>query len=302
MKGIKSWMFFILTAVLMASSCQGGVSDEEREQAKQLIDQARRERNYDRILMLADSLEQTGCMSGARASYWRGYAHDRLKQHEQAESEWRKAIELAMKTEDGEDMDVYARAASHLANLLCVRGDYEGTLRMAEPVVALLDTLKCDTTSDYENLLIYINCSRSALGGSEKEIEEGFERATERHLENIKKNRTDVSYKNAIAGLINIAYNCVVLKKYKYALSYTRDFGELLAEYEQREGVSAEYVDRQLGRYDIYKAMALAGLGRQEEADEVFKAFLETSYSKTPEGEAMAEDYLAQMNTSAETE
>jgi len=295
-------MFFMLMAVFAITSCQSGVSDEEREQAKQMIDQARRQKNYERILVLSDSLEKTGCMSEARACYWRGYAYDRMKQNEKAESEWRKAIELAMKAENGEDIDVYARAASYLANLLCVRGDFEGTLRLAEPVVEQLDTLKCDTTSDYENLLIYINCSRSALGGSDKEIEEGFERATDKHLENIKRNRTDASYKNAIAGLINIAYNCVMLKKYKYALSYTRNFGELLAEYEQREGVSAEYVDRQLGRYDIYKAMALAGLGRQKEADEVFEAYLETNYSKTTEGQAMAEDYQAQINASASTE
>jgi len=290
-----------MTALILAA-CHNGVSDEEREQAKQMIDQARQQKQYDRILLLSDSLEKIGCLSQARACYWRGYAHDRLKQHEQAESEWRKAIDLALKSEDAKDMDIYARAASYLANLLCVKGDYEGTLRLAEPVVEVLDTLKCDTTSDYENLLIYINCSRAALGGSDKEIEEGFERATDKHLENIKKNRTDASYKNAIAGLINIAYNCVTFKKYKYALSYTRDFGELLAEYEQREGVSAEYVDRQLGRYDIYKAMALAGLGQQKEADEVFKAYLETNYSKTLEGQKMAEDYLAQINAPAETE
>ena len=251
-------------------------------------------KDFDRMLVLADSLEQAGSLSAVKANYWRGYACDRKKQLYQAEAYWRKSMEDAASANSREDRDYYVKAASRLANILCIRGDYEATLQMAEPVVAELEAARRDTTSDYENLLVYVNCCRAVLGGSETEIEDGFARAYKKHMENIQKNRNDVSYKNAIAGLINIAYYCVKFKKYKYALSYTRHFGELLAEYEQRDGVSADYVDRQLGRYDIYKAMALKGLGRTEEAGQVFQAYQETRFSTTPEGEALAGDFLAE--------
>mgnify|MGYP002861109626 CR=1 FL=1 len=194
----------------------------------------------------------------------RTYAYDRLKQTDKAEASWRQAMELTRDAEKGDDDAIYVKSASHLANLLCVNGDYEGTIQLAAPIITRLEEQKRDTTSDYENLLIYVTCCKAAVGGgTDEEIEAGFEEAYARHQEYIKKNRNDTSYKNAIAGLINIAYYCVKFKKYKYALTYTRNFGELLGEYEQREGVSADYIDRQLGRYDIYKAMALQGLGEK---------------------------------------
>lgn len=57
-----------------------------------------------------------------------------------------------------DDPDILAKIASHLTNLLMVRGDYEAALKAARPVVARLEELQCDTTSDYVNLLIYIGC------------------------------------------------------------------------------------------------------------------------------------------------
>ena len=287
------WMA-IAMMTLLASACGGGSTKEERQRADQLMESTHKSKQYDRMLSLADSLQQSGSLSAVKADYWRGYACDRLKQFDKAEAYWKQTMAEAQQSDSEEDREYFVKAASRLANILCIRGDYEGTLQMAEPVVAELEAEQRDTTSDYENLLVYVNCCRAVMGGSEEEIEDGFDRAYEKHMENIQKNRNDVSYKNAIAGLINIAYYCVKFKKYKYALSYTRHFGDLLAEYEQREGVSADYIDRQLGRYDIYKAMALKGLGRTEEAGQVFQAFQDTRFSKTPEGVALADDFLSE--------
>lgn len=296
MRQMKQWMAIATVTVLLTSACVGSTK-EERLRADQMMEAAHKSKNYDRMLTLADSLEQTGGLSAAKANYWRGYACDRMKQADKAEAYWRQSMEDSQ-SKGNEDMDTYAKAASRLANLLSVKGDYEGTLQMAMPAAKHLEALKRDTTSDYENLLIYINLCRAATSNSDEELKDGFDRAYQKHMENIQKNRNDASYKSAIAGIINIAYYCIRVKKYQYALHYTRDFGELLAEYEQREGVSADYVDRQLGRYDIYKAIAQRGLGQLEEADQTFEAYLETRFSKTPEGEALAEDYLAEARES----
>ena len=125
-----------------------------------------------------------------------------------------------------------------------------------------------------------------------EESKHGFFRAYNKHLENIKKKRSDAAYKDAIAGLINVAFYCVKAEKYQDALYYTRYFGELLAEYELRPDVNPEYIDRQIGRYDIYKAQALRGLGKKEEAAETFEAFQTTEFSTTAEGLSLAEEYM----------
>ena len=284
-------MLAAMTTALLLTACGSATGEKQNGEADQLMQAAYQSRNYNQLMLLADSLEQTGSLSLAKAYYWRGYACDKLKQKRMAEFYWKASLEAA---ENSGDMDVYAKTASRLANLLSVRGDYEGMLKMAVPVANRLEEQQCDTTSDYVNLLIYIGCCQAGLGNAEGA--DGFERAYQKHLSNIEKNHSDAAYKNAIAGLINIAYYCIFSKKYEDALQWTSRFGELLGEYEQRPGTSADYVDKQLARFNIYQAQALQGLGRQEEAAKVFDTFLTSKFSKTPEGRINANDYLFAAN------
>jgi serine phosphatase RsbU (regulator of sigma subunit) len=198
----------------------------------------------------------------------------------------------ALKEAGNDDPDILAKAASHLANLMALRGDYENGLKLATPVVRQLEEQQCDTTSDYVNLLIYIGCCQAGLGQTGDATADGFDKAYEKHLDNVKKNRTDEAYKSAFAGLINITYACNYTGNYRDALKWNGHFSEMLNEYEQRPGVSPEYVDKQQARYNLYQAQALEGLGRTDEAARAFDAFRTSEYAKTPEGRIMANDYL----------
>ena len=282
----------LLTAVLSVTtlifcSCTKRSTDE----AKQMMDKAYKSKDYQRLLTLADSLEREGDLLPSAAYYWRGYVCDRTKRKQEAVGYWQLAIAEAAESDADEDVDIYVKSASRLANQLCVDGDYVAALKMARPVVERLEQLKCDTTSDYINLLIYIGLSQVGLGQSEEESHQGFYRACEKHRQNIDRLHSDDAYKDAIAGLVNIAYYCVMAEKYEPALYYTRNFGELLIEYEQHRGVDSAYIDRQIGRYTIYKATALRHLGRQKEADATYNAFLETKFSKSNEGQSMVMHY-----------
>jgi serine phosphatase RsbU (regulator of sigma subunit) len=179
-----------------------------------------------------------------------------------------------------------------LANLLVVRGDYEGALKMAVPVAEKMEAIQCDTTSDYVNLLIYIGCSQAGVGKSGEATLDGFDRAYQKHLDNIQKHRDDASYKDAIAGLINISVACNTTKHYQDALKWTGHFGELLSEYEQRPEAGKDYIDKQLARFHIYQAQAYEGLEKPEDANKAYEAFLTTQFSKTAEGRILANDYL----------
>jgi serine phosphatase RsbU (regulator of sigma subunit) len=213
-----------------------------------------------------------------------------------AEFFWNGSLDAASNSTNEEDIEIYAKTASHLANLLSVRGDYENALNIAVPVANRLEKLQCDTISDYINLLIYIGCCQAGLGQGGESTTDGFDRAYKKHLDNIEKNHTDESYKNAIAGLINIAYICNYTKNYREALNWIAKFGELLGEYEQRPNTDGDYVDKQVARFAIYKAIALDGLGMKEEATKVYDEYLETDYSKTPEGKLNANEYLTKVN------
>ena len=288
----KVWIgvfsFLLPLSSLLVISCGNKPSEEEMARAEQLIESAHKAKDYKQLMQLADNFEAKGTLTPAKAYYWRGYASDRTNRRRMAEFYYN----TALKASGNEDLDIYAKTASHLANLMAIRGDYENGLKLATPVVQKLEEQHCDTTSDYVNLLIYIGCCQAGLGTSGEATADGFDKAYEKHLDNVKKNRSDEAYKNAIAGLINIAYACNYTGNYREALKWNGHISEILGEYEQRPGVSQEYVDKQQARYNLYQAQALEGQGKTEEAAKAFDAFLTTEYAKTPEGRIMANDYL----------
>lgn len=291
MRQSRFWLLAIM-AIMLATACSNRPSKEQSAEAERMLESVHKARDYNRLIVLADSLEKQGKLSQTDAYYWKGYASDRMKKSRMAEFYWKTALETAGNSTRKEDLDTYAKTACRLANMLSVRGDYKGTLKIAVPAAKRLEELQCDTTSDYMNLLIYIGCCQSAVGNGDSDAEEVFKQAYRKHIDNINKTHSDAAYKNAIAGLINIAYFCNYTQKYQAALKWTNFFGEMLNEYEQRSDANPEYVDKQLARFDIYQAIALEGLGKKEEAAKVYDAFKTTLFSKTPEGKINGNDYL----------
>lgn len=234
--------------------------------------------------------------SKAEANYQKGYDCDRNMQHRMAEYYWKSSMAETANSKDAGDLEIYAKSASRLTNVLCVRGEYEAALDVAIPAAERLEQLKCDTTSDYTNLLIYIGCCQSRFGMSADEANQSYDRAYKMHIENIEKRRTNESFKNAIAGVINIAYNCNETHNFKEALQWTKRYGELISQYEQRGNNDDDYTDKQWARYDIYRAIALEGLNQKEEAAEAYEHFKKTRFSQTPNGRILAVDYLSVAN------
>ena len=291
MKQSRFWLLAIMT-VLLTMACSSGPSKEQSAKAGRMIETAHKARDFNRLLALADSLEKQGSLTQAEAYYWKGYASDRMKKNRMAQFYWNTALEAAANSTNKEELDTYAKTASRLANLLCVRGDYKGALKIALPAAQRLEELQCDTTSDYVNLLIYIGCCQAGAGNSDSDADDLFKRAYQKHKDNISNTHSDAAYKDAIAGLINIAYFYNYIKNYQSGLTWTNHFGEMLNEYEQHSDANAEYIDKQLARFDIYQAIALEGLGKKEEAAKVYEAFKGTLFSKTPEGKINGNDYL----------
>ena len=279
-----------MTSLLMVAC-----SEEEKKakisEADKLIETTQKSKNYNELMKVVDSLEINGKITSTKACYWRGYACDKMKRQRLAEYYWKAALEAAKESTDGDEMTYYAKSASRLANMLSVRGDYEEGLDITTSVANKLESLDCDSTSDYLNILIYIGCCQEGLGTADGNAD-GFTKAYQRHMENIETYHNDVVYKDGITGLINIAYDYIWAKKWQEALLWTERFGQVLSEYEQRPDADAGYIDRQLARHDIYQAIALEGLNRSEEAAKAYEKFLTTKYSNTPKGRIEANDYL----------
>ncbi|MDO4984264.1 MAG: PP2C family protein-serine/threonine phosphatase [Prevotella sp.] len=295
MRQTKIWIFLMVMAGILMAACNNEEQNGQMSEADKLIENTQKTKNYPELLKVVDSLETTGSITPTKAYYWRGYACDKMKRQRLAEFYWKASLDAAENATSSDEMAYYAKSASRLANMLSVRGDYQEGLDLTVPVANKLEELHCDSTSDYLNILIYIGCCQEGLGTANGNSD-GFNKAYQRHKENIETFHNDVVYKDGITGLINITYNYIYAKKWQEALTWTTRFGQILSEYEQRPDADADFIDRQLARYDIYQALALLGLGQTEEAGKAYEKFQSTRYSNTPKGRIDANDYLTAAN------
>ena len=283
---------FILVIMLVVACGEREETGIEKNTADGLVLDAYKHKDYPLLFALADSLAKTSTYSDTKANYWRGYASDKMNQKRAAEFYWKRATSEATNFNNAEELEYYAKSASRLANLKCVKGDYEGTMQVAIPVVEKLEELECDTTSDYINLLIFIGCSQSRFAQTEEGTTKNFERAYQKHIDHISKSQSEEAYKSAIAGIVNIAFNYLSIHRYKEALYWCDRYEELLTQYELLPKVNHDYLDKQRARQNIYRATALTNLGQPLDSYIAYSAFKNTKFSQSAEGIYDEGEYL----------
>ena len=283
-----------VVAALFLSGCGSDSKERERlsKEAEDKVYEAYLAKDYPRIIALADSLKPLENFSEGKADYWLGYAYDRLMQKRMAELYWKTGIAAVENSTDEEDIRVYAGIANRLTGLLSTWTEYEAALKVAIPATERLKSLGCDTTSEYNNMLIYIGCAQSRFGLNEDKTNNSLEEAYSAHLNNIKKHPYAVSYRDAIVGVINISYNYMEIADYEKAELWLERMRELIDGYEKQADARPDYTDKQRARYNIYLARALEGLGHKNEAAEAYKQFCQSEFFQTAEGKILASDYL----------
>ena len=280
------------TVILSISGCHN-VDKSSNAEAVNLMDAASKARDYERMLSLADSLGKAGKLSKGESNYWQGYAHYQLGQRELAEYFWQEAIRVTENSEDPVDLTYYAKSASYLTSQLCRYAEYASALHTALPIINRLERIQCDTTSDYTNLLIFAGCAKTYFDKEDPTATDMLERAYQMHMDNIRRKESSTSFRDALAGINNVAYIWINVQGYDKALFWTRRLGDLLHEYKQKFPADNSYIDKQWARYKLYHAAALEGVGQHKEAENEYRDYLETDFAQTLEGLTNASEYLS---------
>ncbi len=286
----KSITPILLLAALFTVSCsKTQVKEASVSQADSLITAAYHAHAYDRLIVLADTLESSKELSEMKAYYWRGYAYNRKRQMRLAENYWNKAI--ALSPENKEDKEYYAKSANRLSALLLLKSDYEGTMRVAMPAMEMMEKEGCDHCGDYANLLTTVGCCQLNLG-QEAEAAISFAKAEERFIHIIEADNNIKNYTSAIIGVITITENYLQRKLFEEANTWTRHFENLMERYKQLPDAKEDFIDKQWARLNFYRACALEGLGYKSEAAKAYEESLTTRYAKTADGKLEATTYL----------
>ena len=284
----------VVAAALFLSGC--GVDSKKQErlrrEAEDIVNEAYKVRDYQRIIELADSLKTLGSMSEGKAYYWLGYAYDRLMQKRMAELYWKKGIAAVKNSTEVEDVKVYASIVQRLTTLMNVWGEYEAAHEIALPAIEQLEKLGCDTTSDYANLLFFEGCYQNRFGIKEAKANEYLAQGYRLHLDLIQRHPYFVYYRDAIVGLGIICNTYLDIHKYDKAFIWIERIAELIPGYEKVPDGRPGYAERQWSRYYINSAIALEGLGRKDEAAKAYQLFQKTSFSRSAEGHILSSNYL----------
>jgi len=289
------YLFVLLLTFLTGCKGWGGKNEqqEQRRIAEDMVYAAYQAKDYPRIIALVDSFKADGNFSEGKACYWLGYAYDRMMQKRMAELYWRTGIAAVENSTEDEDVRVYAGITNRLTGLLNTWAEYEAALKVAIPAVERLRSLKRDSTSEYINMLIYIGCCQTRFGFGENNANEKLEEGYRAHLNFIKKHPYATSYRDAIIGVINISYTLMEMGEYDQAIVWIDKYGKLIEGYTEQKDAKTDYTDKQWARYHIYRARALEGLGRKEEAAEAYEEFRKSEFFKTAEGKILSSDYLS---------
>ena len=294
----RYYLYMLVLMAVLAGGCgQHRHLDEKATHADSVLFDVGVVKDYARMLALADSFEMSGDISSLDANRWRGVAYYRQHQYQMSEICYRKAMECPVLSD--EDQVSYNKCARRLSELLLVRGDFEGSLRVAMPAVAKMDQTGIGSDIDYAILLNNIGCCQLNLG-QDKEANESFLTARGHYANRWQSDSTGRGFQEAVIGTVYTSLAYINMRRYAESIYWIDRTEMLLNKYRQKSDARVEYFDEYQGRIDIMRAVALQGLNKVEEASKAYNAFQETDYSKTAAGRINANDYLVAAHRYAE--
>ena len=280
---------FIMVFAMMASCSKDQKTGPVSSHVDSVLFEAGRLKQYPHMVELADSFEKSGSLTQLNANRWRGVAYYHQGQYRMAEVCYKKALECEVKTD--QDQLSYNKVARRLSELLLVKGDYEGSLRVAIPAIARMDQTGIGSDIDYAILLNNIGCCQLNLGRDE-EAHKSFLAAREHYANRMQTDETSRGYQEAVLGTVYTSMAYINTRRYAESIYWIDRTEMLLNKYRQQDDARVEYFDEYQGRIEIMRAVALQGLKKPKEAAKAYQEFLKTDYSKTGAGRINANDYL----------
>ena len=284
-----TWLVLLLMSVAFVSCREEMGRDVKASKADSILFDVGVRMEYDSMLYLANRYEEQGLLSDLDANRWRGVAYYHQGHYRMSEIYYRKAIDCDVKTD--KDQLSYNKCARRLSELLLVKGDFEGSLQVAIPAVKKMDKSGIGSDIDYAILLNNIGCCQLNLG-QDDEAKESFLTAREHYANRWQSDSTSRGFQEAVLGTVYTSMAYINTRRYLESIYWIDRTEMLLDKYRQRRDARSDYFDEYQGRIDIMRAVAKQGLGKPDEAEVAYQAFLKTDYAKTGQGHINANDYL----------
>ena len=303
----KKYLLHLLAVAAVLSSvlsCGHQQQDARKQtEADSLIKAAFAAGNYERVITLCDSLQQTGDISKIRAAYNRGVANAKLDKIKLAEDEYRKALSETPKNEA--DSLWFYWCVCNLVDLYNARVNNEALLQLAIPKIEELKVWAEKKPS--EKIFDYLQRITCEVGqtqlrlGMKQEAEKMYElsvsymdkqKSTSHTLYGIRHNAKDIN---------NIIVSFISVNDYTSAEKFLPRLDSLASEITViQDSTALSYVNEVLSMTFFDHAFIDIGLNRPKEAARYLALYQNTQLAKTPVGRINEGELLLEMKHYAE--
>ena len=287
---VVTTIFLLSCTHRQSETSMGDIFDEANlPPAEKLIQVAREAYNFDRVRVLADSLEKTGDISAVTANFYRGVVAFNRGLLKVSEQNLRKAT--ANSQPEAADLRSYLKSRALLSRILSTERNYEGALSEALPTLAKIDSLGSKDYSDVTQLQIVIGECQQNLR-MPTEAASTFVKAYALLREWMDTDTTGKDMPRIILRLNNIATSYIYTSEYAKAKMWLDREDSALAVYNTKPGVIEWQADFLRGSISLDLAATCQRLGQRNEAERYYNEYCKTDFSKLQDARINATDYL----------
>jgi len=275
-----------------------GTETVVRTHADSLMGEALTAQDDERISALTDSLSAIGELSPIKTDYYRGYVHY-LRYEVQPAIECFTRV-LAVEDPPSADFDRYINSGVCLLELYSIQLNDEAVLRTAMPLIEKLNTAGGEKYYELKSIYTSIGTCQLRLN-REAEAEESFRKASYYTLKLISTDHTNhIDLYNGVATYSNIVASYFNADKKLEAEPWVDLQDSLFNLFKDSPGAFPEDVDNLRADVLFNRALIADAKGEKDKADEYYKEFKTTDYSKSMSGLVGSSEYLAASERYAE--
>ena len=275
-----------------------GTETVVRTHADSLMGEALTSQDDERISALTDSLSAIGELSPIKTDYYRGYVHY-LRYEVQPAIDCFTRV-LAVEDPPSADFDRYINSGVCLLELYSIQLDDEAVLRTAMPLIEKLNTAGGEKYYELKSIYTSVGTCQLRLN-REAEAEESFRKASEYTLKLISTDHTNhIDLYNGVATYSNIVAAYFSADKKLEAEPWLDLEDSLFNIYKDCSGAFSADIDNLRADVLFNRALIADAKGDKNKADEYYKAFKTTDYSKSMSGLVGSSEYLSMSERYAE--
>ena len=290
-------VLWIIAAILLLSCTGrqskppvGDIFDESNISAgERMILDAQDAHDYKRMIILADSLGETGDISKVAAHYYHGGGAVNRGMLKEAQKHLKEAT--ANDKPDAADMRLYLRAKGLLARVLSTEGDFEGALKEAIPTLTMMDSLGNKDFGDLTQLNIVIGDCQQNLHMSD-EAAASYDKAYALLQQWMNADTTGTDMPRIIIRMDNISSSYINTSEYAKAKIWLEREDSAHAIYNTKPNVVEKQADLLKGSIQLDLAETCQRLGLSEEAARHYDEHRHTNFSTRHIALITACDYL----------